>query len=187
MPEGNDYVIIDRCAGTGNLEAVFTDEELSHCILSTYEYFEYKVLFERLGDKVRHIVPPTEQNIEFSSGLIVNADAMSKEFIDNEVIKRYIDDPKVTVIMYENPPYRDDTADNKGTKKVKVTETYIRREMTEEFNGSAATARELSNLFIWSAFKYYMKKQKTRMSYFHQLNIGKRTYSFKEIHQRIYV
>ena len=70
---GNDYVIIDRCAGTGNLEAVFTDEELSHCILSTYEYFEYKVLFERLGDKVRHIVPPTEQNIEFSSGLIVNA------------------------------------------------------------------------------------------------------------------
>lgn len=158
VPEGNDYVIIDRCAGTGNLEAVFTDEELSHCILSTYEYFEYKVLFERLGDKVRHIVPPTEQNIEFSSGLIVNADAMSKEFIDNEVIKRYIDDPKVTVIMYENPPYRDDTADNKGTKKVKVTETYIRREMTEEFNGSAATARELSNLFIWSAFKYYMKK-----------------------------
>lgn len=158
VPEGNDYVIIDRCAGTGNLEAVFTDEELSHCILSTYEYFEYKVLFERLGDKVRHIVPPTEQNIEFSSGLIVNADAMSKEFIENEVIKRYIDDPKVTVIMYENPPYRDDTADNKGTKKVKVTETYIRREMTEEFNGSAATARELSNLFIWSAFKYYMKK-----------------------------
>lgn len=158
VPEGNDYVIIDRCAGTGNLEAVFTDEELSHCILSTYEYFEYKVLFERLGDKVRHIVPPTEQNIEFSSGLIVNADAMSKEFIENEVIRRYIDDPNVTVIMYENPPYRDDTADNKGTKKVKVTETYIRREMTEEFNGSAATARELSNLFIWSAFKYYMKK-----------------------------
>lgn len=158
VPEGNDYVIIDRCAGTGNLEAVFTDEELSHCILSTYEYFEYKVLFERLGDKVRHIVPPTEQNIEFSSGLIVNVDAMSKEFIENEVIKRYIDDPKVTVIMYENPPYRDDTADNKGTKKVKVTESYIRREMTEEFNGSAATARELSNLFIWSAFKYYIKK-----------------------------
>lgn len=158
VPEGNDYVIIDRCAGTGNLEAVFTDEELSHCILSTYEYFEYKVLFERLGDKVRHIIPPTEQNIEFSSGLIVNADAMSKEFIENEVIKRYIDDPKVTVIMYENPPYRDDTADNKGTKKVKVAETYIRRKMTEEFNGSAATARELSNLFIWSAFKYYMKK-----------------------------
>ena len=159
VPEGNDYVIIDRCAGTGNLEAVFTDEELSHCILSTYEYFEYKVLFERLGDKVRHIVPPTEQNIDYVDGLIVNADAMSKEFIENPVIRRYVDDPKVTVIMYENPPYRDDTADNKGTKKVKVTESYIREEMTKKFNGSAATARELSNLFIWSAFKYYMKKK----------------------------
>ena len=159
VPEGNDYVIIDRCAGTGNLEAVFTDEELSHCILSTYEYFEYKVLFERLGDKVRHIVPPTEQNIDYVDGLIVNADAMSKEFIENPVIRKYVDDPKVTVIMYENPPYRDDTADNKGTKKVKVTESYIRGEMTKKFNGSAATARELSNLFIWSAFKYYMKKK----------------------------
>ena len=159
VPEGNDYVIIDRCAGTGNLEAVFTDEELSHCILSTYEYFEYKVLFERLGDKVRHIVPPTEQNIDYVDGLIVNADAMSKEFIENPVIRKYVDDPKVTVIMYENPPYRDDTADNKGTKKVKVTESYIREEMTKKFNGSAATARELSNLFIWSAFKYYMKKK----------------------------
>ena len=159
VPEGNDYVIIDRCAGTGNLEAVFTDEELSHCILSTYEYFEYKVLFERLGDKVRHIVPPTEQNIDYVDGLIVNADAMSKEFIENPVIRRYVDDQKVTVIMYENPPYRDDTADNKGTKKVKVTESYIREEMTKKFNGSAATARELSNLFIWSAFKYYMKKK----------------------------
>lgn len=159
VPEGNDYVIIDRCAGTGNLEAVFTDEELSHCILSTYEYFEYKVLFERLGDKVRHIIPPTEQNIDYVDGLIVNADAMSKEFVENPVIRRYVDDPKVTVIMYENPPYRDDTADNKGTKKVKVTESYIRGEMTKKFNGSAATARELSNLFIWSAFKYYMKKK----------------------------
>lgn len=159
VPEGNDYVIIDRCAGTGNLEAVFTDEELSHCILSTYEYFEYKVLFERLGDKVRHIVPPTEQNIDYVDGLIVNADAMSKEFIENPVIRKYVDDPKVTVIMYENPPYRDDTADNKGAKKVKVTESYIRGEMTKKFNGSAATARELSNLFIWSAFKYYMKKK----------------------------
>jgi len=50
VPEGNDYIILDRCAGTGNLEAVLTDEELSHCILSTYEYYEYKVLQERLGD-----------------------------------------------------------------------------------------------------------------------------------------
>lgn len=159
VPEGNDYVIIDRCAGTGNLEAVFTDEELSHCILSTYEYFEYKVLFERLGDKVRHIVPPTEQNIEFSSGLIVNADAMSKEFIENEVIKRYIDDPKVTVIMYENPPYQDSSAITLGDKddreKTNRKESFVAIKMSEEKKFGIQT-RELSNLFIWSAFKYYL-------------------------------
>lgn len=44
VPAGNDYVILDRCAGTGNLERGLTDEELSHCILSTVEYYEYKVL-----------------------------------------------------------------------------------------------------------------------------------------------
>lgn len=167
VPEGNDYVIIDRCAGTGNLEAVFTDEELSHCILSTYEYFEYKVLFERLGDKVRHIVPPTEQNIEFSSGLIVNADAMSKEFIDNEVIKRYINDPKVTVIMYENPPYQDSSAitfndENGEREKTERKESYVCGQFKnhlKSFDANGAAAREISNLFIWSAFHFYMKKK----------------------------
>ena len=160
VPEGNDYVIIDRCAGTGNLEAVFTDEELSHCILSTYEYFEYKVLFERLGDKVRHIVPPTEQNIEFSSGLIVNADAMSKEFIENEVIKRYIDDPKVTVIMYENPPYSDANADNvnssMGKRERLEKENYVYEQMKDKT--ALHAERDIANRFIWSAFQYYLRK-----------------------------
>lgn len=167
VPEGNDYVIIDRCAGTGNLEAVFTDEELSHCILSTYEYFEYKVLFERLGDKVRHIVPPTEQNIDYVDGLIVNADAMSKEFIENPVIRRYVDDPKVTVIMYENPPYQDSSAitfkaedgkrEKTGRKESYVCEQF--KKHMKSFDANGAAAREISNLFIWSAFYFYMKKK----------------------------
>jgi len=59
VPEGNDYIILDRCAGTGNLERHLSEEELGHCILSTIEYYEYKVLVETLGDKVRHIIPPT--------------------------------------------------------------------------------------------------------------------------------
>ncbi len=159
VPEGNDYVIIDRCAGTGNLEAVFTDEELSHCILSTYEYFEYKVLFERLGDKVRHIVPPTEQNVEYNDGLIVNADAMSKEFIENPVIRKYVDDPKVTVIMYENPPYRDSTKENNESfagNTSNGTVSYVRSKMSECRFGKNAVS-DISNLFIWSAFNFYLK------------------------------
>lgn len=165
VPEGNDYVIIDRCAGTGNLEAVFTDEELSHCILSTYEYFEYKVLFERLGDKVRHIVPPTEQNVEYNDGLIVNADAMSKEFIENPVIRRYVDDPKVTVIMYENPPYQDSSAitfkaEDGKREKTGRKESYVCEQFKKhigEFGEQRGASREISNLFIWSALNLYMR------------------------------
>ena len=33
------YIILDRCAGTGNLEEFLSPEQLKHCILSTYEYF----------------------------------------------------------------------------------------------------------------------------------------------------
>lgn len=157
VPEGNDYVIIDRCAGTGNLEAVFTDEELSHCILSTYEYFEYKVLFERLGDKVRHIVPPTEQNIDYVDGLIVNADAMSKEFVENPVIRRYVDDPEVTVIMYENPPYRDESSgvSNGVAERTGKKASYVVENMKKQIKGVATN--EIANQFIWSAFKYYLR------------------------------
>lgn len=70
VPTGNDYIILDRCAGTGNLEAGLTDEELSHCVVSTVEYYEYKVLQELLGAKVRHIIPPIEMTDTFNAGLV---------------------------------------------------------------------------------------------------------------------
>lgn len=186
VPEGNDYVIIDRCAGTGNLEAVFTDEELSHCILSTYEYFEYKVLFERLGDKVRHIVPPTEQNIEFSSGLIVNADAMSKEFIENEVIRRYIDDPKVTVIVYENPPYHDESSGmTKGVAERNGKNTaYVVENMKKQIKGVATN--EIANQFIWSAFKYYLRNKEDSYIVFSPIKYWKQYELFNATAQKAF-
>ena len=105
VPKGNDYIILDRCAGTGSLEIELSDEELSHTIVSTYEYYEYKVLLERLNGKVRHIIPPTDDNVKFSAGFVTNADALSEDFVNNEIIKQYIDNPKCTVILFENPPY----------------------------------------------------------------------------------
>lgn len=45
----DDYVIIDRCCGTGNLESQLTPEELSHCILGTLDPEEAKIASERLG------------------------------------------------------------------------------------------------------------------------------------------
>ena len=42
--EGNDYVIIECCARTGNLKIVLTDEILSHTIINTYELHEWIAL-----------------------------------------------------------------------------------------------------------------------------------------------
>ncbi len=161
VPVGNDYVIIDRCAGTGNLEAMLSDEELSHTIVSTVEYYEYKVLVSLLGDKVKHIIPPTEKEDTFNMGLVRGADALSKEYIDNPVINKYIDNPKCTIILFENPPYAETTSaehQRKGhsTSSSIWKKSYVVSEMRKEISGSALN--DLGNAFIWSAFKYYLRQ-----------------------------
>lgn len=161
VPSGNDYIILDRCAGTGNLEKLLTNEELSHCVLSTIEYYEYKVLIELLGDKVRHIIPPTEKEDTFNMGLVKGADALSKEYVENDVIKQYIDNPKCTIILFENPPYSETTSiEHQKLKKGKENSvwknSYVIKEMKKEVKGTVLN--ELSNAFIWSAFKYYLRQ-----------------------------
>lgn len=176
VPDGNDYVIIDRCAGTGNLEAALIgkfdkngDELISHCVVSTYEYYEYKVLSERIGDKVRNIIPPTEANVIYENGKVSNADAMSKDFIENPLIKQYVDDDKCTIILFENPPYSDSSAitfteDGDTTKRAKTNKTdkYVVKEFKNSalpiLNEQRGAARESSNLFIWSGFHYYLRQ-----------------------------
>ena len=169
VPKGNDYIILDRCAGTGNLEAFLSDDELSHCVLSTLEYYEYKVLLERLGDKVRAIIPPIEALVEYRSGMVANADAMSKEFIENEFIKKYLNNKKCSIILYENPPYNDTSSitsvyDEKGDKHLTENKnSFIFNEMSKEKNkfrnSNTSTIREYSNRFIWSGFKYYLRQE----------------------------
>lgn len=161
VPEGNDYVILDRCAGTGNLEAGLTDDELSHCIVSTVEYYEYKVLQELLGAKVRHIIPPIETADTFNAGLVTGADALSKEYIENSTIKQYIDDPNCTIILFENPPYAETTSaehQRQGHGKASSTwkQSYVVTEMKKEVKGTASN--DLGNAFIWSGFKYYLRQ-----------------------------
>lgn len=161
VPEGNDYIILDRCAGTGNLETGLTDDELSHCIVSTVEYYEYKVLQELLGAKVRHIIPPVETADTFNAGLVTGADALSKEYIENPVIQQYIDNPKCTIILFENPPYAETTSiewHKKGESKKSTAwkQTYVVSSMKKEIKGTASN--ELGNAFIWSGFKYYLRQ-----------------------------
>lgn len=163
VPEGNDYIILDRCAGTGNLEQLMTEEELSHTIVSTLEYYEYKVLVEVLGDKVLHVIPPVEAKDTFSGGLVRGADALSKDFIENTIIKKYIDNPKCSVILLENPPYSEPTSiehqkRGKGKKSADLwKKSFVCEEMKKEVRGVASN--DLGNLFIWSAFKYYLRQE----------------------------
>lgn len=157
VPEGNDYIILDRCAGTGNLEQFLTTEELSHCVVSTYEYYEYKVLMELYGDKVRHIIPPVDDAEIYHQGTVLGADALSKEYIENEIIKRYVDNTKCTIIMLENPPYAE-AGSVARDKENAVTwkNAYAVSEMKKEINGTPTN--DLANVFIWSAFKYYLRQ-----------------------------
>lgn len=155
VPNGNDYVIIDRCAGTGNLQSVLTDEELSHCIVSTMEYYEYKVLLERLGNKVREVIPPIESQVEYINGCVSNADALSEQYINNTIIKKYLDDNKCTIILLENPPYTESNGTTQTAGDWK--KSYVYGEMKNEISGSALN--DLANAFIWSGFKYYMREE----------------------------
>lgn len=162
VPEGNDYVIIDRCAGTGNLERLMTTEELSHTIVSTLEYYEYKVLLEVLGDKVRHVIPPTEREDSFNQGKVRGADALSEEYIENEIIKQYIDNPNCTIILFENPPYADTTSiehqkQGAGKKSSEWKKSHVVKEMKNAVTGTATN--DLGNAFIWSAFNYYLRQE----------------------------
>ena len=160
VPKGNDYIILDRCAGTGNLEQQLTKEELSHSVVSTYEYYEYKVLSELLGDKVRHIIPPVENEDTFNKGTVRGSDALSKEFIESEIIQSYIANPNCTIILFENPPYAETTSmehqrTGKGKESSGWKKSYVLEEMKKEVSG--AKLNDLSNAFIWSAFKYYLR------------------------------
>lgn len=161
VPKGNDYIILDRCAGTGNLEKGLTDEELSHCILSTIEYYEYKVMQEILGSRVRHIIPPVESDDTFNAGLVRGADALSKEYLQNDIINKYIENPKCTVILFENPPYAETTSiehqkKGKGKKASIWKNSFVVTEMKKEVKGTATN--DLGNAFIWSGFKYYLRQ-----------------------------
>ena len=173
VPEGNDYIILDRCSGTGSLESALIglkdrngDDLISHCVVSTYEYYEWKVLMKRIGDLVRDIIPPTEANVCFENGVISNADALSEEYINNPIIRKYVEDEKCTIILYENVPFQDSTAitftEEDGSRaKTQRTSSFVNKEYrahSSEMNESKASAREISNLFIWSGFHYYLRQ-----------------------------
>ncbi|MEJ8563645.1 hypothetical protein POD19_00160 [Micrococcus sp. GPGPB33] len=175
VPAGNDYVIVDRCAGSGNLIEGLSDEELSHVIVNTYEQFEYLELAREYGDRVRAVIPPTYKAGDPALGVLLNGDALSDRFVlglmaadgsrvPNEIHK-HVADPNCTVILFENPPYADAAgveSNVSGKKKAFGWQaSWVKAQMAAEpaiSRNGTKPLRDLTNLFIWSAFKYYLRQ-----------------------------
>lgn len=190
----DDYIILDRCAGTGNLEASLNDnvpddikdkDILSHVIVSTYEYFEYKVLKQRLGDQVRYVIPPFAK---FTDGTVEGSNALSKEFVENPYIQKYINNPKVTIIIYENPPFAETTSiehQKRGAGKTsskRWKQDFVTMQAKQELKG--AKSNDMSNVFIWSAFHYYLRQPNDSAVIFSPLKywkLGEDWFNFKAV------
>ena len=149
--ENRDYIILDRCAGTGNLEKFLTDDELSHCVLNTYDYTEWTTLKGLYDGRVRMIIPPTHESRD-NEGLLRVGDALSEDFINYEPLKCLINDKNTSVILLENPPFVDIFSNKEGgVKSISMSSSYIR----EQMSGKERT--DLGNQFIWAAFNYYLR------------------------------
>lgn len=169
LPVGVDgkknYVIIDRCGGSGNLESIeagFDDDMLAHTIIGTYEFKEWEVLVNRLGSKLLDIIPNNTDSLK--NGLLLDANALNTTVFNQ--CKKYVEDPTCTVILYENPPYRDSshgtlTGDVNRSKST-IKDTIVYKEMWKERANwniqNISTVRDSVNNFIWSGFKYYLTK-----------------------------
>lgn len=197
VPAGNDYVIIDRCAGTGNLEEKMTDEELKHCILNTYEYFEWLELRRQYEDRVRYVVPKSAATYVRGEGVIKEGDALTEDFFKDSNIRQYINNPKVSVIVFENPPYFSGTnnqaaivvnaASGEGGKKrstKSVENNWIIERMIDEGYTKASIANTVRQ-FIWSAYKDYLRQNGDSLvvyspaSYFNWYDIQSKTKHLK--------
>jgi hypothetical protein len=160
VPEGMDYLIIDRCAGVGNLEAGLSDEILSHCVLSTIEPNEYQVLRLLYGDKSKIVVPATDALWHD----IIPTETDEDGKTTNDYIRERVDDPNCVIILLENPPFSEVAAgavQSTGRKANTWKKSRVHDQMANEAKKSGISpisTNDLANLFIWSGFRHYLKK-----------------------------
>lgn len=166
VPADMDYVILDRCAGTGALEYYLSDEELSHVIINTYEIKEWLVLYNKYVGRVRAIIPPLSLVQTKKGNLVTGGDALAEEFLNipmetdgiHSTLQEVIDDKNVAIIGFENPPYSSELARaQEGNVKSKDKFSFIRKLMSNEFTGDSSHAKDLLNQFVWSFEKYFMR------------------------------
>lgn len=162
LSEDEDYVIVDRCCGSGNLEQFFTEEELSHCILSTMVFAEKTTLKGLYEGKVKAILPLDETTD--SDGCMPSGDALSEEFNDGlstvlEICRRDAESrgKKLVVIGLENPPYAEPQAEatRSGKTQKGTTNNWLTEQMKQDENVKGKASVDLANKFIWSGFKWF--------------------------------
>ncbi|MDR3185378.1 MAG: hypothetical protein LBU04_00990 [Christensenellaceae bacterium] len=166
-----DYIIIDRCAGTGNLEKFLKEDELQHCVLNTLDYLERDTLIKLYDNRVRMILPSELSSLDKTTGMITDGDALSEKFYNfcfqpdkirfivskdsyekSLELNKWLTDPKIKIIMLENPPFRDNTSNQ--SKSTKQEKTFIEKQMIAN-KFTAQESREISNQFLWSAFNHF--------------------------------
>lgn len=136
----DNYVIVDRCSGVGNLESQFEEEIYSHLILGTIneaEAFTANIRFGELAN-VNVIDALSEEGVIYYKNKI-------KEFIEKNKVK------KLAVIFLENPPYTQLNS-NKDGGTGKSTTQY---EKTWVHNQMEKGGQDLDEQFVFSAFKYF--------------------------------
>lgn len=152
VPAGMEYVIIDRCAGTGNLQEGLSDDILEHCILSTIEFNEYVILNYKYGGICKVVIPNTD-----ALAYDIIPAQYNKQGVANDYVREKVNDKNCVVILMENPPYSESGsggAQKTGRKENAWKKSYVMQEMRNENKG--VVLNDLSNLFIWSGFKYYL-------------------------------
>ena len=129
VPKDMDYVIIDRCAGVGNLEEGLPDEVLSHCVLSTIEPNEYQILLYRYAEKSAVVIPDTD-------ALAYDIIPAEREFmtykITNDYVRERVNDSNCVIIVVENPPFSEAGSggtQGTGRKENKWKQSMIMAEM----------------------------------------------------------
>ena len=163
LSEDEDYVIVDRCAGGGALEQFFTEEELSHCILSTMVFAEKTTLKGLYEGKVKAILPLDETTD--SDGCMPSGDALSEEFNDGlstvlEICRRETESrgKKLVVIGLENPPYKtagSEAIRGNGREVKSSSDNFITEKMKESGKLKNRALVDFANKFIWSGFEYF--------------------------------
>lgn len=164
IPKGKDYIILDRCAGTGALEDYLTEEELSHLVVNTYEIKEWLVLYNKFAGRVRAIIPPLEL-VNPKEDLVLSGDALSENFLEikletngkHSTLKEMIDDQNLVIIGLENPPYSSELARAQEGNKTKFS--FVRKEMVKDEAIDGNHVKDLINQFIWSFEKFFMRTE----------------------------